>query len=175
VEFFDVVERRCSIRLYGPQPLESDQLQHVLAATNRAPSAGNLQAFEIYLIRDAKCRAAVSLAAGDQEFLAQAPILLVFCAHAARSAAKYGKRGADLYAIQDATIACTYAMLAATAMGLSTVWVGAFDEDKVRRAIGAPSGHRPVAMLPVGVAAEHPTRSPRRELKDLIHEVGHAD
>jgi site-specific recombinase XerC len=49
----------------------------------------------------------------------------------ARSAAKYRERGARLYAIQDATIACAFAMLAATALGLGTVWVGAFDDVRV--------------------------------------------
>jgi len=77
----------------------------------------------------------------------------------------------DLYCVQDATIACTFAILAATALGLASVWVGAFDEDDVRRAIGAPPTHRPVAMLPIGYAAEVPRLRPRRSLKDLVHQV----
>jgi nitroreductase len=77
----------------------------------------------------------------------------------------------SLYCIQDATIACTFAMLAATALGLSTVWVGAFNEDQVREIIHAPAGHRPVAMLPIGYAAEVPRIRPRRKLNDLVHQV----
>ena len=103
--------------------------------------------------------------------MAQAPVVLVFCAHAARSAGKYGQRGADLYCIQDATIACTFAMLSATALELSTVWVGAFDEGKVSRIINAPQAHRPVAMLPIGYAAEEPRIKGRRSLSDLVHRV----
>jgi nitroreductase len=60
-------------------------------------------------------------------------------------------------------------MLAATALGLSTVWVGAFDEEKARRAIGAPEAYRPVAMLPVGYPAEAARTSTRRSLNDLVH------
>jgi nitroreductase len=62
-------------------------------------------------------------------------------------------------------------MLAATALGLSSVWVGAFDEDLIRGVIGAPRGQRPVAMLPVGYAAESPRPRERRALGQLVHEV----
>jgi nitroreductase len=169
MEFFDVLRERHSIRVYTDQIVEPGALQQMLEAINRAPSAGNLQGFEIYLVCNAERKAALVRAAHDQEFLAQAPIVLIFCAHAARSAGKYGRRGKDLYCLQDATIACTYAMLSATALGLSTVWVGSFDEDKVRRAICAPESHRPVAMLPIGYAAEAPEIRSRRSLNDLVH------
>ena len=171
MEFFDVVRERHSIRAYESRPVEPAKVQQILEAVNRAPSAGNLQAFEIYLICAEHRKAALVRASGDQEFLAEAPVDLVFCAHAARSAVRYAQRGEGLYSVQDATIACTFAMLAATALGLSTVWVGAFDEDQVRRAIGAPQGHRPVAILPLGYPAGEPRLRPRRDLSDLVHQV----
>jgi nitroreductase len=146
-------------------------LQQILENINRAPSAGNLQAHEVYVVCDAARRRALVAAAYDQEFLAQAPLVLVFCTHAKRSAVRYMQRGTELYCIQDATIACTFAMLAATALGLSTVWVGAFDEERVRGVLGAPPEHRPVAMLPVGYAAESPRIRPRRKLNDLVHQL----
>ncbi len=169
MEFFDVVKERCSVRAYTSQSIEPGKLQQILEATNRAPSAGNLQAYEVYLVCDAKRRTALARATHGQKFVAQAAVVLVFCAHAALSVGRYGKRGTDLYCVQDATIACTFAMLAATALGLSTVWVGAFDEDKVRRAIEAPDAHRPVAMLPVGYPAESPRIRSRRSLSDILH------
>lgn len=169
MEFFEVVKERQSIRAYTDELIEPGKLQQILEAINRAPSAGNLQAYEVYAVCDAKHKAALVQAAGDQEFLAQAPIVLVFCAHAARSAERYGRRGVNLYSVQDATIACTFAMLAATALGLATVWVGAFDEQDVARVIDAPEDHRPVAMLPIGHAAETPRRRSRRDLKELVH------
>ncbi len=101
----------------------------------------------------------------------QAPLVLVFCAHPARSAKKYGQRGATLYGVQDATIACAYAQLAATALGLASVWVGAFDDEAVRAAIGAGQDLLPVAILPIGYAGEEPEMSTRRSLDDLVHDV----
>ena len=169
MDFFDAIKTRHSIRAYAETALEDEKLEQILKAANQAPSAGNLQAYEIYLVKRGDLRAELARAAYDQEFLAQAPIVLVFCAHAARSVGRYGKRGVELYCLQDATIACTFAMLAATALGLSTVWVGAFDDEKVRRTINAPQAHRPVAILPIGYPAEATRYRPRRSLSDLIH------
>jgi nitroreductase len=169
MDFFDVVSERHSIRAYKDQPIEPEKFQRIIEAINRAPSAGNLQAYEVYVMCEAKSKIALVKAAYDQEFLAQAPIVLAFCAHAARSAGKYGERGIELYCVQDATIACTFAMLAATALGLSTVWVGAFDENEVRYIIDAPLAHRPVAILPVGYAAEPSQIRPRRRQNDLVY------
>ncbi len=100
--------------------------------------------------------------------IAQAPASLVFCANPARSAAKYRNRGERLFALQDATIACAFAMLAATALGLGTVWVGAFDDGAVQRVLGV-GDLLPVAILPVGYPAEDPEPTPRRSLDDLVH------
>jgi nitroreductase len=75
----------------------------------------------------------------------------------------------SLYSVQDATIACTFAMLAASALGLASVWVGAFDEDQVSRVISAPEEQRPVAMLPIGYAAGPPRQRARRKLEELVH------
>ncbi len=171
MEFFDVLKARHSVRAYQPRPVEPEKLQQILEAVNGAPSAGNLQAFEVYLVCDERRKAALVQAAGDQEFLSQAPVVLIFCAHAARSETKYERRGAQLYCIQDATIACSFAMLTATALGLSSVWVGAYDEDDARRIIGAPREHRPIAILPIGYAAETPQIRGRRSVQDLVHQV----
>jgi nitroreductase len=171
MEFFAALKARHSIRAYADTPVEAEKLEQILETINQAPSAGNLQAFEVYLVTCADQLKALAAAAFGQDFLAQAPVMLVFCTHGARSEKKYGKRGTELYCLQDATIACTYAMLSATALGLSTVWVGAFNEETVSRSINLPKAQRPVAMLPIGYAAEEPRVKPRRILSDLVHKV----
>ena len=153
MEFFELVRARHSVRAFTARPIEPEKLQAILGAANRAPSAGNLQAYEIYALSN---RTELNLLAGAarQGFVAQAPLALVFCAHPARSAIKFGQRGASLYCIQDATIVCAYAQLAATALGLASVWVGAFDDAAVRRAVGVGKDLLPVAILPIGYAGE---------------------
>ena len=122
-----------------------------------------------YLITKPEQRQGLDKAAYGQEFLSQAPVDLVFCANPLRSSGQYSQRGRELYCIQDATIACTFAMLAAQELGLATVWVGAFKDDPVRQAAGIPPELIPVAILPIGYAAESPKRRPRRKLEDLVH------
>lgn len=168
---FDVIDRRRSVRVFADDPIDDRLLRRILEAANEAPSAGNLQAYEIYVVTDQAKRRRLADAALAQDFLATAPIVLVFCANPLRNRTRYGERGRDLYAAQDATIACAFAMLAATALGLATVWVGAFGEDDVRRILGASRHERPIAMLPVGAPGEAPARPPRRSLDDLVHEV----
>jgi nitroreductase len=171
MEFFDVLKTRQSIRSYRNWPVEEEKLALILEAINSAPSAGNLQAYEIYLIRSEEKRQALARASLGQNFISSAPVVLVFGAHPARSAGEYGQRGRMLYATQDASIACTYGMLTASAIGLATVWVGAFADEKVRDVIGAPEGVIPVAILPIGYAAERPSRTSRRNLEDVLHQV----
>jgi nitroreductase len=171
MDFFKTVEDRHSMRKYAEQPVEEFKLQKILETANKAPSAGNLQGYEIYIVRKLELRQALVKAAWDQEFLAEAPVVLIFCANPGRSEVKYGERGGSLYSIQDTTIACTYAQLAAKAQGLDTVWVGAFDEKEVSALLQLSPGLRPVAMLPIGYAGKEPRPRPRRELRDLIHET----
>jgi nitroreductase len=169
--FFEVVDERHSMRAYQDKPIEAEKLTQILETINRAPSAGNLQGFELFVVHQKEHRQALVGAALGQGFLAEAPVVLIFCANPARSAIWYKQRGKKLYCVQDATIACTYAMLAATALGLSSVWVGAFDEAGVRAAAGIPEDLVPVAMLPIGYAGKQPRLTPRRELKDIVHEI----
>jgi nitroreductase len=172
MDIFDVFSGRHSIRAFTDQPVTDDALRKIFEAINRAPSAGNLQAFDIYQVTKMEHKEALMRASYDQEFLVQSPVVLVLCATPARSIVRYAERGETLYCIQDATIACTYAMLAATALGLGSVWVGAFDESAVHKIIGAEPGQRPVAMLPIGYPNETPRIRQRRSLNDIVHPVG---
>jgi nitroreductase len=130
-----------------------------------------LQGYEIFVVQDAAKKTALAEAALNQEFIAEAPVALVFSTHAARSSQKYGQRGESLYTVQDATIACTFAMLAATAVNLASVWVGAFRTEAVQEIIGTPAGIVPVAILPIGYAAGEPRRTTRRQHSDIIHNI----
>lgn len=169
--FFELISQRRSVRAFHTQPIETEKERAIFQAVQAAPSAGNLQAFEVYLVRQTSTKKALAEAAWNQVFMVEAPLILVFCAHPARCTWKYGRRGEELYAVQDATIACTFAMLAATQLGLGCVWVGAFDEDEVRRVLRIDASLRPVALLPVGYARETPPPRPRRAIEDIVHEI----
>ncbi|MCL4533852.1 MAG: nitroreductase family protein [Bacteroidetes bacterium] len=170
MDTFQTMFQRRSIRAFQAKPIESDKLDRILEATNAAPSAGNLQAYEIYVVRQPDRKLVLARAAWGQSFVAQAGVDLVFGANPARSSRRYGGRGRSLYCIQDATIACTFAMLAATALGLGSTWVGAFDDRSVAAAVDAGRDIIPVAILAIGYPAEEGYPTSRRSLNDLVHE-----
>ena len=170
MDLFETIRERQSVRAYQDKEIEAAKLEAILSAANQAPSAGNLQGYAIVLVRDKQTMRALVRAALDQAFIAQAPAVLVFCADRKRSGAKYGVAGENLYCVQDATIATAYAQLAATALGLATCWIGAFDEKRVAELLGLRAELRPVAVLPLGWPAETPPRTSRRSLKELVQE-----
>lgn len=168
MDFFETVKARHSIRAFQSRPVEDEKVQRIIEAVNLAPSAGDLQAYEIIVVRDSKRRNELAGAALWQSFIAEAPLCFVFLAYPERSSRKYGQRGSELYCLQDATIAVSYAQLAATALGLASTWVGAFDDEAVARAVEAPKNKRPIAILPIGYAAETPDITPRRPVSEIL-------
>lgn len=168
-DFFETIRHRHSVRHYRSDlPVSREKLHAILEVACTAPSAGDLQSYRIAVATTPAQRQALRAASGDQAFLTEAPVCLVFCTDGERAAARYGQRGADLYALQDATIAASYAQLAAVAAGLATTWVGAFEEAQVRAALDIPSSLRPIALIALGTAAETPQETPRRPLKEVV-------
>lgn len=172
MDLFEAIRERRSVRKFLPREIGEDAIHQILEAANRAPSAGNLQAYRIFVAKKPRLRQILARATGGQECLTQAPVVLVFCAEPTRSAAKYGSRGEQLYCIQDATIACSYAQLAATALGLATVWIGAvFEPETIREALGFKEDLWPMVLLPIGHPAENPKPTSRRKLSELVRVV----
>jgi len=149
--------------------ISEELLDTLLKAAQLAPSAGNLQARDFIVVRDPNMKHELAQAAYGQFFIAMAPVVLVGCANMARSRIAYGQR-AELYAVQDATIAASYIQLAAEALGVGTCWIGAFDEKRVSSSLKIPLDIRPVLMLPIGYAEEVPEPRPRMALNRFTHQ-----
>ncbi|MDN5358224.1 MAG: hypothetical protein PWP76_67 [Candidatus Diapherotrites archaeon] len=167
MELRDAILERRSVRSFRSDPVSEDLIDELLSYARWAPSAGNLQDWFVYVVRSEGIKRALANAAYGQDFVAEAPVVLVIAADLER-AAHYGERGVTLYSIQD-TAAFTYAfMLLAHEKGLGTVWVGAFDENAVRTLLDMPSHHRPVAIIPVGYPAHPPTNPGREKVRKKI-------
>jgi nitroreductase len=168
MEVFEAIKKRRSIRKFDTiKKVTDEQIEKLLEAARWAPSAGNLQSWYFVVVKDQKIKEQLVEAALGQDFIAEAPVVIVSCADLERSASHYGNRGKELYAIQDATIATQNICLEATEMGLGTCWVGAFDEEAVSEILDL-SGHlRPIAIIPIGYPAESPSPPPRRSIKEI--------
>jgi len=167
VDVGEAIRRRRSVRKYSGDPVTDDEVRGVLEAAIAAPSAGNAQPWRFIVVRDRELREGLVQAAHGQRFLAEAPVAIVVCADLARARQAYGDRGATLYCLQDTAAAVQNMLLAATARGLGTCWVGAFDEGGASEVLGLPVGLRPVAMVSIGRFRELPQARDRRPLSEV--------
>ena len=171
MEFYDVIENRISCREFAKKPVEESKIKKILDAATTAPSAGDLKSYRIYVVKNAEAKKRLAEACLDQDFIADAPIVMVFCADRKRSALKYGERGEQLYSVQDATVAAAYSQLAATAEGLASVWVGAFDLFEIMDIITAEPYDVPIAVIPMGYPAGKLEKREGRNTDALIKRV----
>ncbi len=170
MDIFDAIKGRRSVRAFKRDTIKNDDLKKILEAARWAPSAGNRQPLEVIVVRDEATKQRLAQAARGQDFIIDAPVVLVICANMARASSRYGERGADLYCIQDTAAAAQNIHLAAYALGYATCWIGAFDEGEAVEVVDAPSGVRPVAIIPIGKPAEKPSAPKRIPLSKIVHE-----
>jgi len=169
MEFKKVVEKRRSVRSYTDDKIPKEDIKKIIRIGHMAPSAGNRQARDFIIVEDEKEKEELVDNAYGQSFISEAPWVLVICANKERSAERYGERGRELYSIQDATAAIENMLLAVVDMGYSSCWIGAFEEDKVAEQFDIPEGVRPVALLPVGLPAQKPSKPPKKDTEELTH------
>jgi len=163
MELMEAISVRRSIRSYLDRPVEEEKLLAVLEAGRLAPSARNMQDWRFIVVRDQADRQRLAAAARDQQFVAQAPLVIVACG----TSDLVMTCGQPAYAI-DVAIALDHMTLAAASLGLGTCWIGAFYEDRVKEILAVPSEIRVVALLPLGYPAEKPGPRPRKSLEDIV-------
>lgn len=164
----DAIRKRRSIRRYEEREVGDEQLTQVLEAARCAPSWKNQQAWQFMVVKDpGKRRELADILEGNPsgKGIAQAPVLIVVCADPALSGVGNGKE----YYMADIGIVMDHIMLEAADLGLGTVFIGLFDEDRVRQALGVPDQFRIVGMTPLGYPAKEPRPIPRKELDELVH------
>lgn len=168
---------RRSQREFSAEPIDDACLGQLLWAAQgalgsngrrTAPSAGGLNGLEAYvaraegffsydphdhrliLKRAEDIRGGLSQAAGGQDFLAQAPVVILLIAVEGRIQRRYGRPRGTRYVILEAGHAAQNLLLQAAALDLAAVPVGAFDDAEVERLCGLPDGYAPMYLIPVG-------------------------
>jgi len=164
---FDCIMKRRSVREFSKKPVDDKLIGVMLHMATHAPSAGNVQEWRFVVVKDEEQKRKLSSAALRQDFVHEAPVVIVVCADLERASLRYGKRGETFYAIQDTANATMLILLTAEGLGLSTCWVGAFDEDAVKMALELPENLRPIAIVPVGYTLEVPETPERLTFNNL--------
>lgn len=171
--FEEAVKKRQAVRSYLDKPINDDLIKKVLETANLSPSAGNLQARKVVIVKDLSIRQKLKDICRGLGRFPNPPdggpqVIFVVCAVPDESAVRFEDRGRNLYALQDATIFASYLQLAAVSLGLSTCWVGSFNESEVSKILELPENLIPVALIPIGYSDEEVRPKERKNLQDLV-------
>jgi nitroreductase len=165
---FNVMLNRRSQRKFENRDVEEWKLEMIFAAADTAPTAGGFQGFEIYHVKNQEVKKKLVQAANNQPYV-NAPVVLVFCMNPDRVKLNFPPDTIRKFSQQDATLAAAYSQLAAHALGLSSIWIGMLDENRIREVLSTDLF--PSSILCVGYPIKMLVPKPKRNLKDLIHEI----
>jgi len=164
MEFQDVIKKRYSVREYASRPVPDDKLARILEAARLAPTASNRQQLKLIVVKDANTRKELMEAAGNQAHVGQAPLVI---AAVAVDPERMMPCDVPTYAV-DLAIAIEHMVLAATNEGLGTCWIGAFSQEKARKALGVPDKYKVVTVLPLGYPAKDGAPRAKKSLEEIV-------
>ena len=162
----EVISKRRSIRKYKPDPIPHQVLERVLEAARLAPSGNNLQPWKFIVVKNQVIRQKLAEASRRQYFMAEAPITIVACGYPDNCYPRMG-RYMKSWPV-DVAIALEHLILQAAEEGLGTCWIGAFEEEKVKRILSVPEEVKVLALTPLGCPAEEPPARRRKPLEEII-------
>jgi nitroreductase len=173
MELFEAIKTRRSIRKYSDKTVEEDKLRQVLESVRMAPSWANYQCWRLIVVKDKATKEQISALSYVESYfapkgyksnpsmkaLADAPVVIVLCADPGQSGVIWGQN----YYLVDLGIAAQNMMLAARGLGLGTVFVGIYDEEKLKSLLRIPAAVRIVGLFPLGYPVEEKKEGPPRK------------
>ena len=162
-EFHTLAASRYSCRAYTQRAVSREDILAVIDAARLAPSACNRQPWRFIVVQSEPGLAAVS-AAYPREWLKPVGTFIVACGD--HSAAWHRTADDKDHTDIDVAIATEHICLAATARGLDTCWICAFDSPALATALGLPDHIEPIAIIPLGYA-DTQTAAPGKNRKSL--------
>jgi nitroreductase len=178
MDFLEVVKGRRSNRKYLEKEVPEDLLEQVLEAVRWAPSGGNIQPWEVIVIRDPQTKKRLQDTLGGynpaRKAIVAAPLLLVLCGKEKipdtyRKDKDITTKFGEWWFLFHLGSAAQNLCLTAHALGLGTVMVGFFDHDKAKEILEVPEGYEVVLMTPLGYPASEPKAPARRPVTEFSH------
>jgi nitroreductase len=165
MDIYELINKRKSVRAYLDTPVEENLLKRILEGAHMAPSASNRQEWRFVVVRDSATRQRLAVAAKNQKFLAEAPVVIACCAETENYVMACGQMSYPI----DVAIAIDHLTLCAAAEGLGTCWIGAFDEQEVKEILNIPDSIRVVELLPLGYPRDPATATKvRKPLPEIV-------
>lgn len=168
-DILELIKERRNVKSFITKFVSWETISKVLDAGRYAPSCGNIQNWKFIVVMKPEGKQMLAELSHEQYEIAQAAVLIVVCGEPEKAERYYGERGRNLYSIQNCAAAVQNMLLEAQSLGLSTRWVGAFDEGGVKESLGIPSEVSPQAIVALGYAKEIPSKPPKYPLETLVY------
>lgn len=165
MEFTDLINSRHSVRHYTPELVAQEHLEKILEAGRLAPTGANRQPQRLIVVQRTEGLQKLQQAANTFG----APLAIIVCTDTAAvwQRKNDGKKITDI----DASIVTTHMMLAATDLGLGSVWVCQFRADLIREAFNLPDTYEPVNILIIGHTDESADSQVARKTRKPLTET----
>lgn len=167
MNFIETAKRRYSVRSYTDRQVEAEKLEKILEAAHVAPTAANLQPVRLIVVQSKEGLEKIGKGAN----LYNAPLAIIVCADRTKAWVRPfdKKQTADI----DASILTDHMMIAATELGLGSVWICYFQPEVISKEFSLPDNLEPINILAVGYADEEaadPERhaTQRIAMKELV-------
>lgn len=170
MEFRELLYKRRSIRSFTGEIMTRGQIEYLLEAATRAPSACNYQSWHFTVVVGEENIARLYPEIYRGEWILGSSAVIVVSVDDARITERFGERGRDLFALQDTACAMDNILMAAADIGFGGCFIGAFDEDKCREILGL--NYRPVAIAAVGKPTAEPALRERKPMEDVVDWIG---
>lgn len=169
MEFYSLIAQRASIRNFDPaRKVEPNVLQRILEAGRLAPSAVNFQPWQFWVISTPEKLEKVK-ACYQKPWFQDAPQVLIVVGDVNQAWVRkydgYNSLETDL------AIAMCHLILAAENEGVATCWIGAFQPDLLKEALGLKDNERVFAMTPLGYSKDDFIKQPNKQRKPLAEIV----
>ena len=177
MDFETCVKERRSVRRFTEEKVDHETIEKIIDLARYSPSWKNTQTARYYVIEDADMIRKIGEDAvlgfeGNQKTLAKAQQLVVVATVNKRCGyerdGSYTTSKEDRWEMFDAGIACQTFSLAAHSLGVGSVMMGIFDEQKIAEIIGLPEGQSVSCLLAIGYPKFTPDPVPRKEVADLL-------
>jgi nitroreductase len=169
MDFYEVVENRRSIRKYKTFDVEKEKLYRILESSTLAPSWSCKHCWRFIVVDEKSVKDRIVECINEtnpaRNGLIEAPVAVAICADPANTEEIDEKE----YYMADCGIAMAHFMLAASCEGLSTCWIGLFDEDAMKTVLDVAEPMRIVAVTPLGYSDEVPGERTKKGIKDIAY------
>lgn len=174
----EAIATRRSVRRFLDKPVSGEQIEAVVSAASFAPSWKNTQTVRYVAVTDPAAKetiAAEMMPAFNAPAVRSAPVLVAMVTQTGRCGyerdGSYTTKKEDRWQYFDAGIACQTFCLAAHELGLATVIMGIYDEDRLPAFLGLKPDQVLTAIIAMGYAADAPACPKRKGVQELVRYI----